>query len=370
MLIVFFLTIKSYLNSVFNFCGLVYFSLAFTYMKSFLKKSILNCLEKLGWFTYFHYRYRNNITVLMLHGVMEGNESLDWEPLRRQVPPEELQRVLQILSDKYQFITAKQSIDMLEGKIPIIHNALLVTFDDGYRNTIDYALPICELFGIKPIMFIATNHVNSGLPFWFDRLDYALQQNIGKEVLFEYQGVKYEFDTSSRDALTQSYKRFRDKCKHHFDNDIEMNKLFDELSHYLEIRTGKALSDFCNKDDWSAIASWTELQDAVNKDRLDIGSHTVDHWRIDRLNKKDILFQLVESKRIIEEKLSTKCDFFCYPNGDYNDLSIELLKKTGYRAAYTTDVGLCKPKDDLMLLKRFNFPSNKMKSEILYLFNR
>ena len=338
-------------------------------MKRNIKKFLTYCFSCVGVVEFLRYKNRHKITVLMLHGVMEPHENSHWEPLRKQLTPTELRRVLKILSPKYQFITAKQCIEILEGKIPIVNNALLVTFDDGYRNTIDYALPICELFGIKPIMFVATRHIDLGLPFWFDRLDYALQQNIGRDVSFEYRDIKYEFDTSSREALTLSYKKFRDKCKNNFNDDREMNKLFDGLSNYLELRSGKALSNFCNQDDWSAIASWEELRKAINEKRLDIGSHTVDHWRLDRLSKEDILFQLEASKQQIEEKLSIKCDYFCYPNGNYNQLSIELLKQTGYQAAFTTDVGLCKSMDDLMTFKRFNFPANKTKSEILYLLN-
>ncbi|MFT6909795.1 MAG: hypothetical protein ACJAS1_006522 [Oleiphilaceae bacterium] len=57
----------------------------------------------------------------------------------------------------------------------------------------------------------------------------------------------------------------------------------------------------------------------------------------------------------IEQELAVKCHYFCLPNGNYNELAIRLLKKTGYRAAFSTDVGLCEENDNLMTLKRFNF---------------
>jgi len=339
-------------------------------IKRCMKKTILDCLSLLGILNYLHYKNRNKVTVLMLHGVMAQNESVKWTPLRQQLLPSELERVLGILSKYYHFITIDQCVDLLEGKSVSINNALLITFDDGYRNTLDYALPICERFNIKPIFFITTGHINSGLPFWFDRLDYALQQNIEeKSIIFNYLGVQYVFDNSSRQALIDSYKRFRDQCKNTFNNDVDMSQLFTALSEMLESRSGKALADICREDDWSAIASWQEIDNAFKQKRIDIGSHTVDHWRIDSLSENEILEQLVNSKEEIEANLSTKCHYFCYPNGDYNQLSINLLKQTHYRAAFTTDVGLCKSKDELMTLKRFNFPANKTKSEILYLLN-
>jgi len=324
----------------------------------------------LGFLDFLHYRNRHKITVLMLHGVMDKHEKVSWEPLRPQTSPSELQRVLRILSRYYQFITIEQCVDMLDEKIPLINNALLITFDDGYRNAIDFGLPICEQFDIKPVLFVATGQIDKGQPFWFDRLDYALQQNMGEVISLEYQGAEYYFDATSRQALKSSYQKFRDDCKQAFDNDVKMEQLFDALSEILEKRAGKALSDICSDDDWSAVASWSKLRDTVKKKRLDVASHTVDHWRIDRLSKELALLQLTQSKMRIEEELATKCHYFCYPNGEYNQLAISLIKKSGYRAAFATGESLCKVKDDLMTLKRFNFPVNKTKSEIIYMLNR
>ncbi|MEJ6121142.1 polysaccharide deacetylase family protein [Vibrio sp. 2-Bac 85] len=305
----------------------------------------------------------------MLHGVMAPHPQTSWLPLREQLSPNGLKRTLNILSQYYQFITIEQCVDMLEGKVPNIKNALLITFDDGYRNNIDYALPICNEFGIKPVLFVATGHLDSTLPFWFDRLDYALQQNMGELISFEYQGNKYCFDATSLPALKASYQKFRDDCKYAFTDDIDMNQLFNALSEMLESRSGKALRDICVEDDWSGIVSWEQLKDAVKLNLLDVGSHTVDHWRLDSLSEAQIIVQLQQSKVRIEDELSTQCHYFCYPNGNYNKQAISLVKNSGYKAAFSTDVGLCQSKDDLMTLKRFNFSSNKTKSELLYLLN-
>ena len=337
--------------------------------KIFLKRGLLNVLFKVGFLDFLHYKNRHKICVLMLHGVMDPNIKTSWRPLRQQLSPDKLIRTLNLLSECYQFITIAQCVDMLEGKTPLINNALLITFDDGYRNNIEYALPICEKFAIKPVLFVATNHINSGLPFWFDRLDYALQQNIGAILSLPYQGGIYKFDATTRETLSVSYKKFRDECKQIFTDDIKLNQLFNALSEILESRSGLALHNICAHDDWSAIASWQQLKEAVEQGRVDVASHTMDHWRIDCLNEDQVLSQLKQSKVCIEKELAVNCDYFCYPNGNYNKLGIQLLKEVGYRAAFSTDVGLCQSKDDLMTLKRFNFPSNKTKPELLYLLN-
>jgi len=339
-------------------------------MRFFFKQSLLSLLSRLGLLDYIHNKNRHKITVLTLHGVMEKHEQSLWEPIRPQLRPSELESMLKVMSKYYHFITAEQCVGMLDGKIPIIEHALLLTFDDGYRNTIEHALPICEKFGIKPLLFIATGHIDSGKPFWFDRLDYALQQNMGGIISIEYESVNYTFDTTTRETLKVCYQQFRDDCKKFFNDDIKMNHLFNALSHKLEIRSGKALCDICKHDDWSSIATWLLLREAVRGDRIDIASHTVDHWRLNSLTPEQILFQLQQSKIRIENELGIKCDYFCYPNGNYNALAINLVKKSGYIAAFSTDAGLCNKYDDLMTLKRLHFPVNKSAREIIYQFNR
>lgn len=337
--------------------------------KPLAKKILLYLFTKLGYLKFLHWKNRHKVCVLMLHGVMAPHSQTSWTPLRPQISPDELKRTLDILSHYYQFITIEQAIDILEGKVAPIESALLITFDDGYRNNIDYALPIFEQFGVKPILFVATGHLDSKLPFWFDRIDYALQQNMGELISFQYQGSEYCFDATSLPALKASYQKFRDDCKYAFTDDIDMNKLFNALSEMLESRSGKALRDICVEDDWSGIVSWEQLKEAVKFNRIDVGSHTVDHWRLDSLSETQIIVQLQQSKMRIEEELATQCQYFCYPNGNYSELAVSLTKESGYRAAFATKGKLCKVNDDLMTLKRFSFPENKTSAEIIYQLN-
>lgn len=57
------------------------------------------------------------------------------------------------------------------------------------------------------------------------------------------------------------------------------------------------------------------------------------------------------SKKVIEERLNKKVNFFCYPFGDFDDLSKEYIKRS-YLAATTLKVGLNEPTVDTYELKR------------------
>lgn len=339
-------------------------------LKKIFKKMALFFLSIFGVLSWLHYRNRNKVSVLMLHGVMKEQAKNLWTPLRPQISPDELKRSLTILSHYYQFINLEQAIEIIKGNAPEIKHALLITFDDGYRNNLDYALPICKEFGIKPVICLATGYVDSRLPFWFDRLDYALQQHIGGIINLKFESEYYKFNAASLDTLRESYKEFRDTVKKQFNDDIKMSYLLSSLAEILEVKSGKALCDICDEDDWSAIAEWNELKKEVVFGNIDIASHTIDHVRLGCLSETDIIHQINESKDRIEKELEVVCDIFCYPNGDYNKLAIKLLKESGYKVAFSTDAGLCNHNDDLMSLKRFSFPVGKSEAELLYLLNR
>ena len=54
-------------------------------------------------------------------------------------------------------------------------NAFAVTFDDGYANNLQLALPILESAGVPATFFISTEHVRSGRRFWWDEVARLLQ---------------------------------------------------------------------------------------------------------------------------------------------------------------------------------------------------
>lgn len=56
--------------------------------------------------------------------------------------------------------------------------------------------------------------------------------------------------------------------------------------------------------------------------------------------KKRYRYELFESKRIIEEKLNKTVNYLCWPGGGYNDLSVELSIRAGYKASTGPSKGL------------------------------
>ncbi|WP_426496472.1 polysaccharide deacetylase family protein [Leptospira borgpetersenii serovar Ballum] len=110
---------------------------------------------------------------------------------------------------------------------------------------------------------------------------------------------------------------------------------------------------------------WSDIQELAKNPRFEIGSHTYSHpwnpndnlvtWvdnRVDGKSEKDALFELKESKRIIESKLDILVDYIAWPCGWYNDKLVQLAVQSGYKAILTTEDGTNLPGGDPLRIKR------------------
>ncbi len=83
-----------------------------------------------------------------------------------------------------------------------------------------------------------------------------------------------------------------------------------------------------------------------------IESHTLSHPNLANISQEEEKNQISESKRIIEESVGNVVTFLSYPAGKYDDETIELTKKAGYRGAVTTNEGNSNNIEDIYKLNR------------------
>lgn len=78
------------------------------------------------------------------------------------MPPGLFDRQMAFLKDNgYRTISLGQLVDFLEYKSSIPKQAILITIDDGYRNTYDQAYPILKKYGFKAILCVYGDFVNA-----------------------------------------------------------------------------------------------------------------------------------------------------------------------------------------------------------------
>jgi peptidoglycan/xylan/chitin deacetylase (PgdA/CDA1 family) len=94
------------------------------------------------------------------------------------------------------------------------------------------------------------------------------------------------------------------------------------------------------------VINWEEVGLMMSRD-IDIGSHGCSHKIMTKLNSDEIRRELVNSKKLLEEKTDKEITLLAYPNGDHDSRVRQLAGKTGYTGAVTT--GCSKPDASLDL---------------------
>lgn len=99
------------------------------------------------------------------------------------------------------------------------------------------------------------------------------------------------------------------------------------------------------------LMNWDKIIELQNNG-ITFGSHTRDHVFLAEIPESHLHNQVQESKRILEERLQTPIDYFCYPYGSHNSRVVEEVRSAGYKVAVTVNRGYAEPDDDPLTLKR------------------
>jgi peptidoglycan/xylan/chitin deacetylase (PgdA/CDA1 family) len=84
--------------------------------------------------------------------------------------------------------------------------------------------------------------------------------------------------------------------------------------------------------------AYVTSDELVEMDRagIEIGSHTVDHPDLARMSLGSVMFEVVQSKRWLDQLLGHPVLDFAYPSGKYNPQTIKAVEGAGYDTAVTT----------------------------------
>ncbi|MEG1709994.1 MAG: polysaccharide deacetylase family protein, partial [Acinetobacter sp.] len=95
-----------------------------------------------------------------------------------------------------------------------------------------------------------------------------------------------------------------------------------------------------------------QVQFLAQSGLVEIGSHTMTHANLDKLDDAQCLQELLESKIQLEQLIHQPVTSFAYPFGIYSQRDVALAKQAGYSNAVTTEEGIDGLDPDFMQLQR------------------
>ena len=200
--------------------------------------------------------------------------------------------------------------------------AVIISFDDGHYDIIEYVQPILSKYNLKYNINIDTEAMQLGLPQDYVRVYDILNQS-DDESFFHPDFMK-EPITINRQNPTQTELEFTAVLS---GLTTDKKRMF---INELEKTVGK------NKTVFSRMISKEEFKALKNKN-IEIGSHSHTHTLLTTLSDEEIEFELRHSKEILQEILQEEVAIIAYPNGDFNEKVETKAREAGYIYLLKTD---------------------------------
>jgi len=296
--------------------------------------------------------------VFMLHHVRPGRDG-DFQPNRHlEVTPDFLRTTLAYLrSHDIDIVTMDEVHDRLLNRT-FARRFAAFTFDDGYRDNRDHALPVMREFGAPFTVFVTSDFAEGRGRLWWVALERTIAKAAHLEVTMGGQAVR--FDTTTAAGKQAAYDRVHDWLRSLQEHDLarEIGALC--AQHGIDI--AEICRDLC--------MSWDELKSFAADPLASIGAHTVTHCNLAQQSEDVAREEMTVSRARIEEKLQRRVLHLCYPYGDRNAAGrreFALASSIGYKTGVTTRPGMmfAESAGHLTALPRVSLNGNYQQARVL-----
>jgi peptidoglycan/xylan/chitin deacetylase (PgdA/CDA1 family) len=206
------------------------------------------------------------------------------------------------------------------------------TFDDGYRDNRDFALPVMREFDAPFTVYVASDFASGTGKVWWVALERLIARADVLDVPVE--GTVRRLDCSSvagkREAFVVMHGILRG-----MPSDADVNRMVSDLCRRHGLDDSQIARELC--------MPWNELKEFAADPLVTIGAHTLSHCNIAKCASDAAEHEIAGSRGNIEAKLNRPIMHFAYPYGDKGAATARdfaLVRKLGFKTAVTTRPGM------------------------------
>ena len=271
---------------------------------------------------------KDRLTVLAYHRICEIGPNFEHFEPNVSASPAMFGQQIAYVAANYNVIHLDQlRAHLLEGQA-LPPRPLLITFDDGYLDNYEQALPILSEKKLPAVIFIATSRMEDPGPLWWDRCAYLFHHTRRTEADLPLLGQRsFASGAQKLDLRDEMIARLKLEAE---DRKIQLVEALAQVLQVEEPTGGPAL-----------FMNWDHVRDLAKHDVI-CQPHTVTHPIMTRIHAEQVRSELHMARYSIEAQLQRPADTFAYPNGmpgDYNEETIRILQEEGFCAAFTLSPG-------------------------------
>ncbi|WP_026435374.1 polysaccharide deacetylase family protein [Acidovorax sp. JHL-9] len=285
---------------------------------STIKDTARTVLYRSGLLGAWH-RHRNQhaLTALMFHRVLPaGSHALAQSEREFAFSLEGFGRTLDFVTRHYNVVSLAQVKAAIDGKGQLPACPMLITFDDGWRDTVEYAMPELKKRGLPALLFLATEVLDLKQPRWWQDAAVAVLANpqTARKLL---QALGMPADASTQPGYSQQVA-----AKLAGMPEAQRRQLIQQADP-------RVLQEIADRQMVSAddLRQWTD-------NGFDLGGHGHSHSPI--AYARDPRVEVFDCRSHLRA-LGLEDLSLSYPHGVKNDSSRELLTEAGFEVVFDSN---------------------------------
>ena len=286
----------------------------------------------------------SSAAILMYHSVLK-DPARESDSLGGIIHSEPIFRAqMEMLARDYHPISLDRAVKHLRNGEDLPRRSVVITFDDGYADNHEVAMPILNQFAVPATFYVTVDCVENKRPPWPSRLRFAFRRT----------KVASWIDASAKSwTLTAPENRenaFLVAC----DSCCQLSGTAqEEFIRRIEQELQACLSDQTD----SLMMNYDQLRELTRHGHI-VGSHTMTHPNMAYLKEDEARRELADSKQRLEAQLGASIKHFSYPcpalSPHWSERTVEQSRVLGYETGVTTNSGLIRRGDNPLCLKRLH----------------
>jgi peptidoglycan/xylan/chitin deacetylase (PgdA/CDA1 family) len=285
-------------------------------------------------------RHPGKLRVLTYHRIAKAHSTPHLDPRLISATPAVFELQMRYLARRFRVVDLRRVLEALDGGPPLPRRAVLITFDDAYRDFATEAWPILERLGLPATLFVPTLFPdNPETAFWWDRLYRAV-----------HRGGLDRLETSFSRPLSLATMRDRNESLR------RLQRLVKAAPHEEAMRWVDEVCEAVGRDACrdNGVLGWQRLKQLADRG-VTLAAHTRTHAILSQLSPAQILEECSGSRQDLCDQIGSDLPVVSYPDGGYDEWVIHLVREAGFRLGLTTADGINNlASDDGLLLRRTN----------------
>jgi peptidoglycan/xylan/chitin deacetylase (PgdA/CDA1 family) len=316
-------------------------------LRNLLVRSSLEALYFSGVHSLLRRRWSGIGAILTLHHVRPARRDA-FQPNRSlEVTPEFLDGLVGTLRCQgFDLVSLDEMHRRLQSH-EFTHRFICLTFDDAYRDTLEFAYPIMKRHDAPFAIYVPTSFPDRRGYLWWLTLEAVI-------AAVDRVDLPRELAVPRLPCRTLAQKRRAIGTIHAIlsaENEERLRAIVDRLAEHAGIAPVTSQASLC--------MSWQELADIATDPLVTIGAHTVNHLRLRNATKLVASDEMAKSAARIKAMLGLLPAHFSYPYGDptaAGPREFSIAREIGFKTAVTTRPGMLFPehRDHLTALPRIS----------------